>query len=239
MLLKRIPGCDIASLVDKGVAQLKPISCLIVACLICLLLSTSVAADPISLSKAKRISLNQKTKLPNKLPRIAGKSKQIEYSTPLHLQLKPDTFDEMLLLDQRHKKLERAYRHTSYLSLLSEFNQLDYRDESALARHAAAYQGMQVVSDYLKRSGLRDAYKVITDQMKVVKERTTVRVSKSASGDLSLGDGRSDQGEQLVQFRLRTSARHGPEARLELNDSWILRYELLNSTAMLEFSGDF
>ena len=154
-----------------------------------------------------------------------------------------DTVDDILLSSDRRHRLLSEYRGLMYLRYLDDGlgNRVtDYWDYDGLAEQMFIVQGTVVLSDWIKGSPLEEFGKYVVNQLKTLRDKTTVKVSQEPDGDLRVSKiGKHKNQKDLLVFKLHASAKNGVEPRITFADAFVLRYDMFEQATLLEFKTDF
>ncbi len=155
-------------------------------------------------------------------------------------QLRVETVDGLL-----QRNMQDNYEYTSYRDLALQsytddrvnVNAYEYEQGQA-AEKVFLFETLRVSNQFVFKPALGQMYDSIVEELKTLRNYTTFGVIKQENGGLRVQQGISED-QRVVEFKIHASARYGLEPRLKFSDRLMLRYQVLDSTALLEYRYDF
>ena len=152
-----------------------------------------------------------------------------------------DTAESVLLNNKRSSDFFANYKAAAYLTyvrgVVDVGEILAYEEEDA-AKHVVILESLRFTNDHVVQPLMGDFYNTVIEQLRSIRDKTTLSVVKSGSGDIDLSHGSSPT-KALLQFRIHASARNGIEPRFTFGDSLKLRLQPLEKKMLFELSFTF
>ena len=152
-----------------------------------------------------------------------------------------DTAESVLLNNKRSSDFFANYKAAAYLTyvrgVVDVGEILAYEEEDA-ANHVVILESLRFANDHVVQPAMGEFYDSVIEQLRYIRDKTTLSVVKSGTGDLDVSQGSSST-KALLQFRIHASARNGIEPRFTFGDSLKLRLQPLEKKMLFELSFTF
>lgn len=214
------------------------------ALLVYALLAPSSHAEPNS-----QLPVQSLSSLKNDLDRVS--QRLVENSKPKSLtkkltqrnlqSLSLDSIDNFIDTRQKYMKLDSTYRGLEFFRKLNEWTGADFlaTDSEEMAKELCVYHAITLTSEYIKRSPLENTYRTIVEDLKKLRDNSTVGLSQHNGGKLELHHGANNSKNSFLQLRLHANFRHGLETQLKIGDNLRLRHGVLDSETTIEYVTNF
>jgi len=117
----------------------------------------------------------------------------------------------------------------------STFEELESRN---FAEHVFVYYGTRELIDFIRRSPLGSDYRQLSKRMKRYTETLSAGVSRAPNGELQLSHGAKKR-HRFLDLGVGFNSRTWVEPKLNLNENFNLRYNPVDSRAVIQYELDF
>lgn len=157
--------------------------------------------------------------------------------------LRLETVKDVLQSRARRERFESIVRSSMYFRYLSDAvdlrDEYDYLfEEENIAEKLVIYETARMFGKKLQGTPIFEYYKGILNQLKKLKDRTTVTIGKTSSGSYDIDSGK-DSDEAFLKFKMHVSAARGIEPRLHFSEKLVLRHDLFRQETLLEYRHNF